>query len=146
MKTDTRKNFIEKRTKDTLSMPLHQHFGLSLITQGEGVAEAVFKVCEKSKTAAGSLHGGVLYALMDGTSLLCLISKLDESEHAVSHNVNFSLMNPAFVGDDVVLKAKVLKRGKKVAFLYVEAWISKDGDEKLIACGHVTKSIIPGYD
>ncbi len=143
MKSVMSKEMLEVRTEVALSVPMQQHCGLKLIRQDCGYAEAGFTVSENTGAPGGTLHGGVLYAMMDATSLLSLLPLLDDKVFAVIHNVTFSLMNAAFIGNKVNLKARVMKRGKKVAFMNIEAWTFEGDEERQIAQGTVTKSIVP---
>lgn len=133
---------LKLRTELIFKAPLQQFCGLTLKYQSSEYADCVFTVGENTGTPFGTTHGGVLYAMMDVASLCALIPHLKDSEHAVSHSVNFSLMRAAKDGEEVVLRARLLKRGKKVAFISVEGLVFDKDQEKQIAVGNVVKTII----
>ena len=130
------------RTNMVFQAPLQKFCGITLKYQSTEYAECVFRVGENTGTPFGTIHGGVLYAMMDVASLCALLPYLNEKEHAVSHTVNFSLMDAAKEGDEVSLRARVLRRGKRVAFISVEAFVPAENGKKQIACGNITKTII----
>ncbi len=133
---------LKLRTETVFKAPLQQFCGLTLKYQSKEYADCVFTVGENTGTPFGTIHGGVLYAMMDVAGFCALLPYLEETEHAVSHNVNYSLMRAAKDGEDVVLRARVLKRGYKVAFISVEALVFKGDEKKQIASGNVVKTII----
>lgn len=132
--------------KHTFNEPFQRFCGLELVAQEEGAARTRFTINEQTATSSGWLHGGILYGLLDASSYIALLPMLDEHETAVSHDVNFSIMRRADLGCVVTIKTEVLRKGGRVAFIRAEAFAELDGKQKLIATGHVTKSIvsIPG--
>lgn len=127
---------------NTFSEPFQRFCGLELVSQDEGAAQTRFTINEQTATSSGWLHGGILYGLLDASSFIALLPMLDEKETAVSHDVNFSIMRRANQGCVVTIKTEVLRKGGRVAFIRAEAFTELDGKQKLIATGHVTKSIV----
>lgn len=137
---------IKAINTQTLAEPFQKFCSLSLLSQKDGCAKTLFTIGENTATSNGWLHGGILYGLLDASSFLALMPLLDETEYAVSHDVNFSIMRRTRSCMEVTIKTEVLRKGGRVAFIRAEAFAEFDGQKKLIATGHVTKSIIKIQD
>ncbi len=133
---------LQALCQKTLSEPFQQFCDLKLVTLKEGEAITRFVIGDNTATGQGWLHGGILYGLLDASSYLAIIPMLDETQHAVSHDVHFSIMRRTERGMEVTIKTQVLRKGERVAFIQAEAYAESGGKNKLIATGNVTKSII----
>lgn len=134
---------LEQVRDSVLSHPFHAACGLSLVDAGEGRAELTFPVNDFTGNPQGALHGGILYALMDVSCFFAVIPLLDENEHPVSIEVNTSVLRAARPGEHVVIRSHVDRRGRTLAAMRCEAHaVDPSGNERLIATGNVTKSII----
>jgi len=67
------------------------------------------------------------------------LSVLKPNEEAVTHDIHISVLRPGKLNDKVLYQSKLVKRGRTLCFIDVEASI----DGKLIATARVTKSIVP---
>ena len=76
--------------------------------------------------------------LSDVCAYAGLLSLLSDNEEAVTHDLHVSVLRPAMLGDEVVFRSEVVKRGRQLCFLNVTATV----DDKIIATARVTKSII----
>lgn len=90
--------------------------------------------------AFGGLHAGVLYSLMEATCLLALLGWLEDSERAVTHDLHASVVRRTPLGVRCQLTAKVIRRGRSLAFIDANAEV----DGEIVATMRVTKSIIRG--
>ncbi|MDB4942166.1 MAG: uncharacterized protein JWP97_1700 [Labilithrix sp.] len=126
-----------ERDELVLGLPLHRQLGLAF--DGRGPEGTVTHFVVTGELAAfGFVHGGTLYALLDVTSFLALAPLLGEGEHAVTHDLHVSVMRPAPVGATIHLTARVVRRGKQIAFLEARA----EWDGTLVATARVTKTIV----
>lgn len=94
---------------------------------------------------AGTLHGGYIATLVDSVSTTALLS-VDQSAPGVSVDLNISYLGAARIGEQIIIDAQTMKRGKTLAFLTVD--IRRKSDGSLIALGRHTKFIgerRPGY-
>jgi uncharacterized protein (TIGR00369 family) len=139
---DSRPSQLDQFIHDAKHDPFQQFCGLELIQAAAGKATTQFLIGPNTTTSHGWLHGGILYGLLDTSSYLALLPLLEEHETAVSHDVNFSIMRRTQPGSVVTIRTEVLRKGNRVAFIRAEAFSGENGAEKLIAAGHVTKSII----
>ena len=126
------------RDEQILSVPLNQHLGLVFDGREGDTAFAHFLAVPHC-CAFGGVHAGVLYALMDATSLLALVPFLEPSQHAVSCDLHVQYMRPVLEGARCDLHARILRRGRTLAFMDVIAEV----EGKPVAAGHVTKSMVP---
>jgi uncharacterized protein (TIGR00369 family) len=132
---------IQRTTDFVLGHPFHRFAGLRLVEQQPGRAVARFQVAGDVLNHAGTLHAGLLYGLMDATAFLALVTVLRPGESAATHDLHVSVMRPALRGEEIEIRAEVLKRGGSVAFIRCEAWRIGAAEPLLAATGTVTKSL-----
>lgn len=126
-----------------LAQPFHRACELNLIKAEGGESETTFALNDFTLSPAGTLHGGILYALMDVTCFLAVMPQLGEQQHAVTIETHTSLLRAARHGDTVVIRGQVDRLGRTLAAMRAQAYARKpDGEEKLIATGSVTKTLI----
>ena len=130
------------RLRKVLDHPLHQFLGVADISSEDGQGEIRIKVGEELVNPAGLFHGGVVYVLSDVCAYAGLLNLLSDNEEAVTHDLHVSVLRPAKLGDEVVFRSGVVKRGRQLCFLDVTASVN----EKVIATARVTKSIITGQE
>lgn len=91
------------------------------------------EVCPEHTNRGGSLHGGFTATLVDQMSTLALLTHADENLAAgVSIELNVSFLSPANVGDQILIEASTLRKGRNLAYLTVDIF-KKGADKKLIA-------------
>lgn len=129
---------LQRRVDAVLSVPLHRFLGLELADPAEPSAGVAFTVAEPSQSPGGTLHGGVVCALLDVASYLALMPSFAPDEHAVTHDLTASLIRAVPAGSRVELTGSVVRRGRSIAFLRAEARV----DGEVVASGQVTKTIL----
>ena len=88
----------------------------------------------------GTLHGGLSATLVDTISTLALTLPDGQNfSYGVSVNMDLSYMKAAKLGEEVLIEAKVLKRGRTLAFLEVE--LRNKVTNELLVKGSHTKFI-----
>jgi len=119
--------------------PLHIHLGVQDIISegGNGTLTAIVNV--NTLNPSGYYHGGIMYTLCDCCAYSGVLSVLKPNEEAVTHDIHISVLRPGKLNDKVLYQSKLVKRGRTLCFIDVEASI----DGKLIATARVTKSIVP---
>jgi len=118
--------------------PLHVSLGVQEITSELGNATIKAVVNSYTLNPAGFYHGGVMYLLLDACAYSGVLSALEPNEDAVTHDIHVSVLRPAKLDDSVFYKSKLVKRGRSLCFIDVEA----NSNGKLIATARITKSII----
>ena len=121
------------------NFPLHKQFGITEIKSSAGKGSFMVEVNESCVNPNDVLHGGVLYLLCDICAYTALVEMLKDDEEAVSHDIHVSLMRPVNKGEIMHFSAEVLKKGRSLCFIRVEALLG----DKLVATSTVTKSIVP---
>ena len=129
---------MNPRLQKVLDHPLHKFLGVTDITSTDGCGEIRITVTEQLVNPAGLFHGGVVYVLSDVCAYAGLLSMLEDSEEAVTHDLHVSVLRPAKLGDEVVFRSQIVKRGRQLCFLDVTASVN----DKTIATVRVTKSVI----
>ncbi|MCB9663998.1 MAG: PaaI family thioesterase [Alphaproteobacteria bacterium] len=126
-----------------LGLSMSRAAELSLVEQGPGRAVTRARVTPAVTGGHGGLDGTALYALLDYTAFLAVVTALDDAESAATHGASFTLTDAAPAGAELELTATLERRGRHVAFLSVRAaWVA-DGGERTIAFASVTKSVMP---
>jgi uncharacterized protein (TIGR00369 family) len=121
--------------------PFHALIGVELVERGEGRARCRLPVTEKVRGGvAGSVHGGVLSALVDIVTLSAVSSVAQPGEQmAGTAELNVSYLRPA-LGDAVIAEARVLKKGRTLAVVDVDI---TDPNGRLVAKGRVSYALRP---
>jgi uncharacterized protein (TIGR00369 family) len=121
--------------------PFHSLIGVELVERGSGYARCRLPVVEKIRGGvAGSVHGGVLSALVDIVTLSAIASVVQPGEQmAGTAELNISYLRPA-QGDAVIAEARVLKKGRTLAVVDVDL---SGGDGRLVAKGRVSYALRP---
>ncbi|CAG2065631.1 unnamed protein product [Timema podura] len=110
---------------------------VEVLSAGDGRCLAQMVVAEEHQNTFGTLHGGFTATVVDEVSTLALMTT-GSGHPGVSVDLNVSYMKAANLGDKILIDAKTLKAGKRLAFLEVE--IKKESGE-LIAKGSHTKFV-----
>jgi len=126
------------RQRAVLDIPLNRHLGIVYDGCVDGVDMSHFQSTPELATFDGQLHGGALSVLFEVAAFLALVPLLQESQHAVTHDLHVSLMRPVPTGVRCDLEARVVRSGRTLAFIEVSAYV----DSKQVASARITKSII----
>lgn len=129
---------MNQRLEKVINLPLHQQLGVKQISSSEGIGELPITVNESAVNPNGFLHGGIVYLLADVCAYAGLLSMLDPEQDAVTHDIHVSVIRPATLGDSLLFQSKVIRLGKRIAFLEVQVL----KDNSIIASARVTKSIV----
>lgn len=120
------------------NLPLHISLGVQDVQSEEGSGMLIAIAHQESLNPAGLYHGGIIYMLCDVCAYSGLLSALSDQEDAVTHDIHISVMRPVKPESQVIYKSSIVKRGRTLCFIDVEA----RSNDKLIATARVTKSII----
>jgi acyl-coenzyme A thioesterase 13 len=121
-----------------LDAPLLQFVGARFVGWNDGAASVLLDVGPNALNANDKLHGGVICTLLDVTAYLALLPTLQPPETAVTHNMNTSFFSASSQNDQTRFVARIIQRGRSIAFVESEAWLG----ERRIALATVCKSIL----
>jgi uncharacterized protein (TIGR00369 family) len=120
-----------------LSLPFQRLMGFELVRITRDGAESRLRLDARHATPAGTVHGGVLYGLLDPAAYLALLPHLPEGANASTHDIFVSVMRPAPIGADLRFHARVIRSGRRVAFLDAEARLG----DTVYAAARITKTV-----
>ncbi|MDX1594363.1 MAG: PaaI family thioesterase [Gammaproteobacteria bacterium] len=85
-------------------------------------------------TVLGAIHGGVVGAVLEHTAVMQLLweSELERLPRIVNLSVDY--LRPALCADDLLARGTVIKQGRRVANVRVEAW--QESPERPVAAAH----------
>jgi uncharacterized protein (TIGR00369 family) len=115
--------------------PFHRFLGLTLEEARPGFARIRLKFGETTpRGIGGSVHGGVLAAMVDIAMLRAIMVDLKPDEQpAGTADLNLTYMRPA-MGPHVDAEATVLRRGRQLSVIEVTIF---DAERRLCAKGRV---------
>jgi len=119
--------------------PLARSLGIEIETLGEGHAKGTITLAEDHKNPHGSVHGGVIFTLVDTAMGAAAMSVLAEGEMCASIEVHMRFIRPVFEGT-VTADTKVIHRGKRVVQLDGSV---TGADGKLVATATASFAVIP---
>ncbi|WP_235997118.1 PaaI family thioesterase [Aestuariimicrobium ganziense] len=94
-------------------------------------------VTEQHLNTAGTVHGGLIVTLVDMAMGRTVREQLDDDQGAATLQLSLTYLNPAKVGDELVARAEVGKKGATVVLLSAEV-VTADGDDIAEAVGTFT--------
>lgn len=124
------------------AQPLHKACELQVLSSAEGRSEIRFAVNAFSGNVIGTLHGGVLYAMVDVAAFMALLSVIPEGQHGVTADIQVSVLRAVKVGESVHVRGRVDRVGRNLANMRAEAFVHTEAGERLIATGTVVKALI----
>ncbi len=116
--------------------PLNRMLGITLVDQRPGYGRIVLRKTNNTPAGiGGSVHGGILSAMVDVVMLVAVFSEMAEHEQpAGTAELGISYLRQAH-GDNIYATAEVIKRGRQLAVIDVEI---TDDEQRLCAKARVT--------
>ena len=110
--------------------------GTELTSTGEGRALVKVRAEDHHLNPGGTVHGGVVYTLVDVSMAEALRTTIaEEDERPVTIEIKVNYLEPGKAGT-LTSTAQVRKRGKRVTI--VEAEVAQDGEVVALATGTYT--------
>jgi uncharacterized protein (TIGR00369 family) len=121
------------------AFPLHRQFGLTLEEQRAGFARCLLTTSPFTLGGVGgSVHGGILAAIVDCAMLAALGGMFGDGEQpSGTADLNITYMRPA-LGERVYAEAVVIKKGRSLAVIEVTI---TDAEGRLCAKGRTLYAI-----
>jgi len=108
--------------------------GLEFVGARRGAATFALDVREELTRMGGILHGGAVVSLLDTAAAFAVHTLLEPSDRTVTVDLTVHFLRPATSGR-VEAQARVLRRGRRVCILSVEA---RDGSAEILATATMT--------
>ncbi len=113
--------FWHERAREIFDgIALARHLGFELLEVGSDTAVMAVSVDERHGNYMGGLHGGVLAALVD-TVAFFPGRLLPSGLRLTTEGLEVHFMRPAAVGDRITARAVILRLGRRVATVQVQA-------------------------
>ncbi|MCS6904011.1 MAG: PaaI family thioesterase [Bacteroidia bacterium] len=106
------RGYIGKEVKDSPSPVSHFLRGI-LVEVEEGMVEAEYIVHQEFTNPLGTLHGGIMAAIIDDT-VGAAVYTLALPTPFVTITLNIDYMAPANLGETIFVRSEVFKKGKTV--------------------------------
>lgn len=124
--------------RPTPAFPLADFLGMVTEKTGRGAATARVKVTAEQLNPHGSVHGAVLFAMVDTAMGAATMSVLDEDQLCASIDVQVRFCKAAFDGE-LVATAKVMQAGKRIVQLQAEV---RDHNDELVGLASGSFAVI----
>ena len=111
--------------------------GLDVLECEGGHAKLRIVVGPPVQNLGGNLHGGAIATLVDDAGTLAILSADKDGRPGVTTDLNVSYFSAGKSGEAVVIVAKVLKTGRRMAYVSVD--LLRESDGALLAQGRMTK-------
>lgn len=150
MTRDTDQSQIEPQTAalDPRSIQLLDHAyqrfcGVELLAQRSGYCRTGVTVTESIDNLGQKLHGGVIYSLMDVTSMLATLPMVEIDTYPLTTSLAISVLRAAEREARVEFEAQVTRAGRRMIFSQVHAFIvGGPHDGKTVATAQIVKARI----
>ncbi|MBD3649406.1 MAG: PaaI family thioesterase [Pseudomonadales bacterium] len=126
------------------NQPLHKMLGISLLDRSPGYGKIrLTKDAGTPGGIGGSVHGGILAAMVDIAMLVAMFAEMREGEiPAGTADLNITYLRQAH-GDEIIAEARVVKRGRQLSMVEVDI---TDSEGRLCARGRTLYAFRAGGD
>ena len=101
-------------------VPFVRLLGLEFVSAERGVAAFALDVREELTRMGGILHGGAVFSLLDTAAACAVHTILEPEDRTVTVDLTIHFLRP-FSSGRLHARARVLRSGRRIAFLPVEA-------------------------
>ncbi|ALL67609.1 Uncharacterized protein K788_0007649 [Paraburkholderia caribensis MBA4] len=137
---DTISEHAAAHSKALIEHPYQRYCGLELLEQRTGYCKCRFEVTEAIDNLSHTLHGGVIYSMLDVASMLATLPLLAADEYALTNSFSSSLMSATSLRTEVVIEAEVIRSGRNLIFTQSSAWkTGPQGKRTQIASAQLSK-------
>ncbi len=127
-------------TDELLQHAYQQFCGIEIIEQIPGYCKTRLKVTDNVDNLSHTLHGGVIYSMLDVTSMFATIAVLQDGEYAITNSFSCNVLSATNRGAWVEFEASIIRNGRNMLFSDCKAFkIGSDGEKKLIATAQLSK-------
>lgn len=131
-------DIVERVRGAVAEQPFMSLLGVRVAHAAVGEVDLEFGFDERLTQQHGFLHAGAVAAVLDSACGYSAWSTAEGEADVLTVEYKINLLEPA-VGERVVCKGRVVRRGRRLTFCHGEAW----ADGKLIATSTTTMSVRP---
>lgn len=121
---------IHERAKKLEEGPIWKFLDSSIIEAEDGKSVVEMPINDDIKQMYGTVHGGIIGTLIDMAMASAVTSLMSNEENAVTVDLSVHYLNGAKKGT-LIGKGRVIKKGRRMAFLEADVW----NDNQLVAKG-----------
>ena len=115
-------------------VPYARAVGLEAFFDDGGLVIALrFRESNIGNTTIRAIHGGVIGALLEHAAMLHLIEQTEVASVPKIVNISVDYLRPCLAADTFA-RGQVIKQGRRIANVRVEAW--QDAPERPVAAAH----------
>ena len=115
-------------------IPYAEFLGLEAFTDEQGLVSVLrFREGNIGNYLVRAIHGGVVGALLEHAAVLQILATTDAKVLPKIVNLSVDYLRPC-LADDTFARGRVLRQGRKVANVRVEAW--QQSPDKPVAAAH----------
>jgi len=119
--------------------------GFEVLNIDHGQFESRLKLQKHHKQQDGFVHAGVIATMADHTAGYSAYTLVTSDYRILTIEFKINYFRPA-MGDEIVCRANVINRGKKIIVSESEVFAIHNGDEKLVSKAMVTMMSVPSSD
>lgn len=118
---NTRSDNFEEYKSTFDANPYHQTLGITVVEQRPGYGKIVLRKDENTPSGiGGSVHGGVLAAMVDIVMLVAIFAEMREGEEpAGTAELSITYLRQSH-GENIFAEANVIKRGRQLSLVEVD--------------------------
>ena len=113
------------------SFPLKDYLGFDLVEEEPGRVVATMEVTERHLSPNGTVHGGVLFTLVDTAMGKATVGVIAEGRTCASIELSARYLRPVGTGGRLVAEVTVLRAGRRV--VHLEGRVRCEGDDRPVA-------------
>lgn len=117
---------------------LQEQLGFTM-TKGDGTARAHLVCDERHLNPHGTVHGAVVFALVDTAMGAATMSVLDEASLCATIEIQLRYLAPVF-GGELTAEVRVVKPGRRVVHLAADV---VDGQGRLVSTASGSFAVLP---
>ncbi len=130
----------QRHSRALLEHAYQRYCGLHLLEQRPGFCQCRLVVTEAIDNLSHTLHGGVLYSMLDVVSMLATLPMLEADEYALTNSFNSMMMSATPLGAEVLLEAEVVRCGRNMIFTQSHAFKIVEGSRRVqVASAQLSK-------
>ena len=113
------------------SFPLKDYLGFDLVEEEPGRVVATMEVTERHLSPNGTVHGGVLFTLVDTAMGKATVGVIAEGRTCASIELSARYLRPVGTGGRLVAEVTVLRAGRRV--VHLEGRVRCEGHDRPVA-------------